>query len=460
MAASRPAWSAAVDLLQGGVDGVAELVVAVDDQQGQQLVAARDVAVDRGRDQRRGRARPRAATGRPLPRWRGGRGRSGRCRASSARVPGPWEWWCPCTPCVPQLRAPVTEESTALAFPATLVHDGRNESTALSIRGELMNTVHVVTGAGPVGSTVALQLADAGHQVRLLTRSGSGPVHPLDRAPPRRRLPPRGARRGLRRRGRGAPLHPRVGVRRQGLARRAPAGRGGGARGRRARRRRRGLPGEPLLLRPGRRPDDRGRLPRTATTGKLGVRTELLAQRDGVGHADGQRRRVRLLRSRSSAPPTRASGWCRPCWPGGPCGVIGSLDQPHSFTYVPDLAAAMITAAARPELWNSFLHAPTAPPVTQRRARRAGRGGRRRAGPARCRRSRCRCCAAMGLVLARDARAGRDRLHVRPALRPRLVRQRAAPRARADAARGRHRRDRRVVAAAGAARRPDRRTDE
>ena len=41
-----------------------------------------------------------------------------------------------------------------------------------------MNTVHVVTGAGPVGSTVALQLADAGQQVRLLTRSGSGPDHP------------------------------------------------------------------------------------------------------------------------------------------------------------------------------------------------------------------------------------------------------------------------------------------
>ncbi len=41
-----------------------------------------------------------------------------------------------------------------------------------------MNTVHVVTGAGPVGSTVAQQLAGAGHQVRLLTRSGSGPDHP------------------------------------------------------------------------------------------------------------------------------------------------------------------------------------------------------------------------------------------------------------------------------------------
>jgi len=42
-----------------------------------------------------------------------------------------------------------------------------------------MSTVHVVTGAGPVGSTVAQQLAEAGHAVRLLTRSGSGPVHPL-----------------------------------------------------------------------------------------------------------------------------------------------------------------------------------------------------------------------------------------------------------------------------------------
>ena len=47
--------------------------------------------------------------------------------------------------------------------------------------------------------------------------------------------------------------------------------------------------------------------------------------------------------------------------------VVGSPDQPHSFTYVPDLAAAMIAAAARPDLWNSFLHAPTAAPVTQRR---------------------------------------------------------------------------------------------
>jgi nucleoside-diphosphate-sugar epimerase len=37
---------------------------------------------------------------------------------------------------------------------------------------------HLVVGAGPVGSTTALQLADADVPVRLLTRSGSGPAHP------------------------------------------------------------------------------------------------------------------------------------------------------------------------------------------------------------------------------------------------------------------------------------------
>ena len=37
---------------------------------------------------------------------------------------------------------------------------------------------HVVVGAGPVGSATALLLAEAGHDVVVVTRSGSGPVHP------------------------------------------------------------------------------------------------------------------------------------------------------------------------------------------------------------------------------------------------------------------------------------------
>lgn len=41
-----------------------------------------------------------------------------------------------------------------------------------------MSALHVVTGAGPVGRTIAGQLAQAGQHVRVLTRSGSGPEHP------------------------------------------------------------------------------------------------------------------------------------------------------------------------------------------------------------------------------------------------------------------------------------------
>jgi nucleoside-diphosphate-sugar epimerase len=38
---------------------------------------------------------------------------------------------------------------------------------------------HVIIGAGPIGSTVALQLAGAGESVRVVTRGGGGPDHPL-----------------------------------------------------------------------------------------------------------------------------------------------------------------------------------------------------------------------------------------------------------------------------------------
>jgi nucleoside-diphosphate-sugar epimerase len=40
------------------------------------------------------------------------------------------------------------------------------------------SSTHVIVGAGPVGATTALLLADLGHQVRVITRSGSGPTHP------------------------------------------------------------------------------------------------------------------------------------------------------------------------------------------------------------------------------------------------------------------------------------------
>nr|WP_235433655.1 MULTISPECIES: FAD-dependent monooxygenase [Protofrankia] len=39
-------------------------------------------------------------------------------------------------------------------------------------------SLHVIVGAGATGSATARLLADAGEQVRLITRHGSGPAHP------------------------------------------------------------------------------------------------------------------------------------------------------------------------------------------------------------------------------------------------------------------------------------------
>lgn len=39
--------------------------------------------------------------------------------------------------------------------------------------------LHVVTGAGPIGTAIARQLAAAGERVRVVTRRGGGPEHPL-----------------------------------------------------------------------------------------------------------------------------------------------------------------------------------------------------------------------------------------------------------------------------------------
>ena len=225
--------------------------------------------------------------------------------------------------------------------------------------------VHVVTGAGPVGSTVAQQLADAGHRVRLLTRSGSGPVHPLIE---RRRVDvsrPAALREAL---AGAVAVHHCI----HGSAYDARVWRAELPRAERAVLEAAGAVGAVVVFPEslysygpvdGPMTED---LPRTATGGKLGVRTELLAQRDAsatptvsVAASDFYGPGVRNAHAGERLVPTVLGGRTMR--------VLGSLDQPHSFTYVPDLAAAMITAAGRQDLWNSFLHAPTAAPLTQRR---------------------------------------------------------------------------------------------
>ncbi len=228
-----------------------------------------------------------------------------------------------------------------------------------------MSDLHVVTGAGPVGWTVAEQLAQAGQEVRVLTRSGSGPEHPL--------------------------------VERRAVDVSDAVALAGAARGASAifhcvhgtsyseKVWRRELPGtEQTVLRVAR---DNGAVvvfpeslysytnpaepmtednPRDWDHGKGAVRRDLLRAR-----ADSPTDTVSLVSSDFVGPRLLANGYMgervvSKVLDGGTIRVLGSLDQPHSWTYVPDLAAAMVRAAQRPDLWNSVLHAPTNTPLTQR----------------------------------------------------------------------------------------------
>lgn len=226
-----------------------------------------------------------------------------------------------------------------------------------------MSNLEIVTGAGPVGSAVALQLAEQGINVRLLTRSGSGPEHPLI---DRRRVDVSDSE-ALRSVSEGATaiyhcIH--AGYNAADWERELPAA-------------------EKVVL------DAAASIgavvvfpeslyaynsdtlmtesdPRNATGGKRGVRTALLRAREAsatptvsVVASDFFGPRVRTAHAGERMVPKVMAG--------KKIRVIGSADQPHSFTYIPDLAAAMIAAAHNPDLWNSVIHAPTGPALTQRK---------------------------------------------------------------------------------------------
>jgi nucleoside-diphosphate-sugar epimerase len=224
--------------------------------------------------------------------------------------------------------------------------------------------LHVVTGAGPVGSTVALQLAEAGHHVRLLTRSGSGPEHPsIDR----RKVDVSRADELAEHLDGAIAVHHCI----HGSAYSAKSWRAE-------------LPAaeQVVLAAAGRvsavvvfpeslyaygavdgpMTED---LPRDATDGKLGVRAELLRARAAsctptvsVVASDFYGPRVRMAHAGERLVPTLLAG--------RRVTLVGKLDAPHSFTYVPDLARAMIRAAQTPALWGQVLHAPTGAAPTQR----------------------------------------------------------------------------------------------
>lgn len=226
-----------------------------------------------------------------------------------------------------------------------------------------MSRTQLVVGAGPVGTAVALHLAETGVAVRLLTRSGSGPDHP-------------GVRRVV-----GDATDPAVldcqleGVDALHLCVHAPYD---------SRVWRRVLlPLEQVVMDAALRagvvvvfPESLyayGEVdgpiteasPRDATVGKLGVRAELLRAR-----AAHPARTVSIAASDFVGPRVRTAHAGERLVPavldGRPVRVVGALDVPHSWTSVTDLAAAMVAAAADPATWDAVWHAPTAPPVTQR----------------------------------------------------------------------------------------------
>lgn len=224
--------------------------------------------------------------------------------------------------------------------------------------------MYVVTGAGPVGFTVAEQLAEQGHQVRVLTRSGSGPDHPLverlqvdvsDRAQLTGALT-----------GATAVFHCI-----HGSAYRAAAWAAELPQAEQVVMDAAAAAGAVVVFpeslysysEPEQIMNESSR--REASGGKRGIRSALLAARQA--HAANT---VSVVAGDFFGPRVKMAHagerMVKPILAGKAVQFIGSTKQPHSFTYVPDLAAAMIAAAQKPGLRNTVLHAPTGPAVTQR----------------------------------------------------------------------------------------------
>lgn len=222
----------------------------------------------------------------------------------------------------------------------------------------------VIAGAGPIGNTLARQYAEAGTPVRVLTRSGSGPEHPLvERA--RVDVTDRAA---LTEAVRDAEtihycIHASA-YNEKAWATELPAA-------------------EQTVLAVAEEVGAQVVFPeslyafdasgtitettaQTATRGKPRIRRELLAAR-----AAAPARTTSVVASDYFGPGAGANAHAgdrmlTPATKGGTFRPLGSADQPHSWTYLPDLAAAMRRAAELPAAPDRLLFAPTNAPRTQR----------------------------------------------------------------------------------------------
>ena len=110
-------------------------------------------------------------------------------------------------------------------------------------------------------------------------------------------------------------------------------------------------------------------LPGTTFGSKPALRARMAA-RFLAAHERGEAR-VALVRASDFYGPRVRLSWLgervfAPLLAGRPASLLGEADQPHTFTYLPDFAAAMLAVADAPAALGEIWHVPNAPPVTLR----------------------------------------------------------------------------------------------
>jgi nucleoside-diphosphate-sugar epimerase len=229
-------------------------------------------------------------------------------------------------------------------------------------------TLHVIVGAGPVGWVTASLLADGGHDVRVVTRDGGGPEHPLvervraDAADPRA-MRDAAAGASVLYNAAGPPYHRWVSDWPPLAASVLAAAEAAGA----------------VLVSVGNLygygPSDNPAAPLTerdpqrATTPKGAVRARVW--QDALAAHEAGRVRVTELRSSDYFGPHVVNSQLGErtipkVVAGKPVRVFGDPDMAHSWTYINDVARALVVLGDDERAWGRAWHTPTNPPLTQR----------------------------------------------------------------------------------------------
>ncbi|MEO0391320.1 MAG: NAD-dependent epimerase/dehydratase family protein [Pseudomonadota bacterium] len=113
----------------------------------------------------------------------------------------------------------------------------------------------------------------------------------------------------------------------------------------------------------------RADMPLTATTRKGALRARLSVALLEA-HAAGRARCVAGRATDFFGPEVRISAVGERFWPallgGRPVDWVGDPDAPHSFAYLPDLAAAYVSLGETPATWGQAWHLPALPPISVR----------------------------------------------------------------------------------------------